>query len=199
MVAALFPETGAVAIHEFDALQPFGAFPEVIFRNNRAHRATMIARDLLPFPFIGEQNVGIGEIGQSQIGRVAIMAVKHYMRGGRFWLHDRQQMRSGDPLPMIIEARPGGNAVNVGDVLKLGLRQEILKTPLDRCLDQAIDRERPFPCLDLWLDPKVENRPVLDLMLPGGQAIQTAIAGLAGDQAAFVHPFFLLSISFCLI
>jgi len=42
VVAVLFPEAGGVFIHEFDAADPFGAFPEVEFGDDEAGGETVV-------------------------------------------------------------------------------------------------------------------------------------------------------------
>src|SRR6185312_17168458 len=57
VIAARFPEAGPVGGDELDAPDPFGAFPEIEPRHDRAHRTAMLARQRTAFPGMGEQRV----------------------------------------------------------------------------------------------------------------------------------------------
>ena len=52
-----FPEPFLVVIREGNFLDPFGAFPGISFRDNHAHRTTVVLRERPTVPFIGEQHV----------------------------------------------------------------------------------------------------------------------------------------------
>src|SRR5690242_17505368 len=76
VVAAHFPEAGTVGGDELDAPDPFGAFPEIEPRHDRAHRTTMLARQRTALPGMSKQHVLGVEVGQRQVGRVVVVTVK---------------------------------------------------------------------------------------------------------------------------
>ena len=51
MIAALFPEAGAILGHKFQAVEPLGAFIGVEFGNQQAHRAAVIGFEVLAIVF----------------------------------------------------------------------------------------------------------------------------------------------------
>src|ERR1035441_845961 len=57
VVAVLLPEAGAVAIHDFDARQPFGAFPCIEPRHDQTRRTAMLGRNRLAIVMKGHQRV----------------------------------------------------------------------------------------------------------------------------------------------
>src|SRR5689334_5061781 len=67
VVAARFPEAGTVGGDELDAADPFGAFPEIEPRHDRAHRTAMLARQRTALPGMGEQHVLSVELGQREV------------------------------------------------------------------------------------------------------------------------------------
>jgi len=72
------PNSRGVVFEELDALQPFGAFPEVEMRHHQPHRAAVFLLQCLAGPAMGEQGVFGGKILQRQIGGVAVMRVQHH-------------------------------------------------------------------------------------------------------------------------
>src|SRR5712691_4137444 len=64
VVAALFPETGAVALHKLQAIEPLGAFVEVELRYQQAYRTTMFGFQILTVVLESNHHIIIVEIGK---------------------------------------------------------------------------------------------------------------------------------------
>ena len=77
VIAADFPIARRILGQEFDALQPFGAFPEIQMRHHQPHRAAVLLLQRLARPGMREQGVLGGEILQRQVGGVAVMGMQH--------------------------------------------------------------------------------------------------------------------------
>src|ERR1700704_2405640 len=99
-----------------------------------------------------------------------------------------QQIAGRKPLELIVVARPGGDAVDVGGEPGLRLRRELRKIPEDRMLDRAIDVEPPAFPRDVRRQAEVEGRPVFCEMLSRRQALLLGAGGLAGEEAALASP-----------
>src|SRR5713101_7287158 len=141
VIAPLLPEPGAVGRQELDAPDPFGALPEIEPRHDRAHRAAMLARQGTALPGMREQHVLGVEFGQRQVGRVVVVAVEDDEARRGLRANGRQDMLRADALPGIVEARPGGDAVDVGDLAERRLGAERRPAPGHGALDQAVDGE----------------------------------------------------------
>ena len=123
---------GASSLEEFDALQPFRALPEIEMRHHQPHRAAMVLLQRLARPAVREQGVLGGEILQREIGGVAVMGMQHHEPRLVARLAGHQQIAGGEPFPLVVVARPGGDAMDVGDELRLRLRGELGKVPEHR-------------------------------------------------------------------
>ena len=64
MVAALFPETRAVALHKLQAIEPLGAFVEVELGHQQAYRATVLGFQILTVVLESNHYIIIVEIGK---------------------------------------------------------------------------------------------------------------------------------------
>src|SRR5437660_12337937 len=64
MVAALFPEPGAVALHKLQAIEPLGAFVEVELRHQQAYRTTVLGFQILTVVLESNHHIIIVEIGK---------------------------------------------------------------------------------------------------------------------------------------
>src|SRR5260221_2575341 len=188
MIAALLPEPGAVGGQELDAPDPFGALPEIKPRHDRPKRAGMLARQRMALPGMREQHALGIEFGQRQVGRVVVMPVED--DGARLGLraNGRKDMLGADALKGIVETRPGGDAVNVGDIAEQRLGAERGPIPGHWVLDQAVDGELPALGGHVGLDAEIEHRPVRDLALPRRQPFLRPARRAAGEETAFAGP-----------
>src|SRR5579871_1140430 len=188
MVAADFPITRRIMGEELDGLQPFRTLPEIEMWHHEPHRAAVLDLERLARPAMGEQGICGGEIVQGEIGGVAVMAVQHHEGCIPARLADRQQIAGGEALPLVVVARPGGDAMNVRDKLRLPLGHELRKIPEHGMFDGAIDVEPPALARDFRREPEIEHRPVLREMLTRRQPLLVRPRHLAGEKPAFLRP-----------
>ena len=69
--------------------------------------------------------------------------MQHHEAGFVARLAGHQEIAGRKSLKLIVVARPGGDAMNVGSEFCLRLRRELGKIPEDRVLDRAVDVEPP--------------------------------------------------------
>src|SRR5579883_136163 len=188
VVSPLFPEARAVGGDEFDAPDPFGALPEIELRHDRAHRPAMLAGERLPLPGMRQQYIVIGEIGERQVGRVIVIAVEDEEARLGLGAHDREEVTRAHPLPFIVEARPGGDAMDVRGVAEGGLGAKRRPVPGDGVLDEPVDGEPPAPCGHVGLDAEIEDGPILDPALPRRQTLLLRTRGAARQEPAVARP-----------
>src|SRR3954447_24775613 len=191
MIAADFPEARRVLGQEFDRLNPFGALPEIQMRHHQPHRAAMFGRQWLTGPAMGEQCILGCKVVQREVGGVAVMGMQHDEARILARLAGREQLARSEPLPLIVVARPGRDAVDVGGEPRLLLGGELGKGPEHGGLDCAVDVEPPALARNWRHDAEIEHRPVFCQMLAGRQALIFRARDLAGQKAAFARPFFL--------
>src|SRR6202035_636538 len=91
-------------------------------------------------------------------------------------------------LPLVVVARPGGHAMDVGGEFCLRLRRELRKIPEDRMLDRAVDVEPPALARNLRCQAEIEGRPVPGQMLSRRQALLLGPRSLSGEEAALARP-----------
>ena len=85
--------------------------------------------------FRSQEDVLRLELGQRDVGRVAVVAVEDQEFDLGSGHHHAQQVPGADPFPLAVVERPGGDAVDVGGQLALGLRHEVGPAPVDRIAD----------------------------------------------------------------
>lgn len=93
-------------------------------------------------------------------------------------------MLGRDARPFVVVERPGGDAMDVGDVLELRLGHEVGPLPDERRLDGALDFKLPFVLRDVRLQAEIEHRPFLDQALAGRQSLLMPRVGPAGEILA---------------
>ena len=74
---------------------------------------------------MGEQGVLGGKILQRQVGGVAVMGMQHHEARLLARPAGVKQIAGRKPLPLIVVARPGRDAMDVGQELRLRLRGEL--------------------------------------------------------------------------
>src|ERR1700685_3231132 len=82
-----------------------------------------------------------------------------------------EQIADRKPLELVVVARPGGDAMDVGDEFRLRLREKLRKIPEDRMLHRAVDVQPPALARDVRHHAEIEDGPVPGQMLPGRQAL----------------------------
>jgi len=118
-VAADFPETRLIFGNEFNCANKLGSFPCIKFRDNHARGAAVIARNRFAIELRGHEHIVIDRVFDSDIGGIAIVASKENVAHFRFRFHNFRQREKGDTAPVAIEFAPGGDAMEIGDVLEL--------------------------------------------------------------------------------
>src|SRR5260221_9452982 len=142
----------------------------------------------MALPRVSEQHILGIEFGERQIGGVVVMAVEDDEARLGLGPNGRQDMLGADALPGIVETRPGGDAVNVGDIAEHRLGAERGPIPGHWVLDQAVDGGLPALGGHVGLDTEIEHRPVRDLALPRRQPFLRWARRAAGEETAFAGP-----------
>ena len=156
--------------------------------DDQPHRAAVFLLQRHARPAVHEQGVFGGKVIQRQIGGVAVMAMQHDVAGLQARLAGVEEIARRQPLPLIVIARPGGHAMDVGDAFGLRLRGELCEVPEDRMFDRAVDVEPPAVAGNLRRHAEIEHRPVPGEVLSGRQALLFRPGGLAGEEAALARP-----------
>ena len=99
-----------------------------------------------------------------------------------------EQIAGRKPLPLIVVARPCGDAMDVGNEFALRLRGELRKIPEDRIFDRAVDVEPPALARNVRRQAEIERRPVLGQMLSRRQALLLGPRDLSGEEVALARP-----------
>src|SRR5437868_12116549 len=68
VVAVALPEAGAVAVGEFEAAEPLGAFPEVEVGDDETERAAVVGGQRLAVVVGSQEDVVAVEVRQRQVG-----------------------------------------------------------------------------------------------------------------------------------
>ena len=141
-----------------------------------------------PDQVCARQGVLGGKILQRQIGGVAVMGMQHHE--ARFVARPAgiQEIAGRQSFPLVVVARPGGHAMDVGGEFRLRLRGELRPIPEDRMLDRAVDVEPPALAGNVRRQAEVEGRPVPGQMLSRRQPLLFGANGLSGEEAALARP-----------
>lgn len=73
---------------------------------------------------MGEQRILGGKVFQREVGGVAVMGMQCHEACILARLAGREQLTCGKPFPLVVVARPRGDAMNVGGEPRLLLRGE---------------------------------------------------------------------------
>ena len=104
------------------------------------------------------------------------------MRGVLHRPGESEDGRELHALPGNVELRPGGDAVEVADVLRLGKREELLPGEGHRLLDRAFHGKLPFRDRHVRGTAEIEHRPALGDGLPGWQPRHAVAVFGAGSE-----------------
>ena len=157
-------------------------------RHHQPHRAAMLLMQRRARPAMREQGVLGGEIFQREVGGVAVMGMQHDVARLLARLTGRQEVAGREPLPLVVVARPGRDAMDVGDEFRLRLGGELGKIPEDGMLDRAVDVEPPALARNLRRQPKVEDGPVFRQVLARRQALLFGARDLSGEEFSLARP-----------
>jgi hypothetical protein len=119
----------------------------------------------------GEDRVLGREVHEREVRRVAVVGGEEDVR--RLCLrHGRvEEVADEHAAPVVVVARPGGDAVDVGPELGLGEREEGVPRQRETVLDEARDVEPPCGEADGGFGAEVEDGPVRDDVLAGRQPL----------------------------
>src|SRR5258706_6342605 len=144
VIAAHFPEAGAVFHREFDPGHPFRALPEIPVRDDHTHRPAMLAGDGLALPGMGEQDTILFEDLAFHIGGVAVIGMEQDMARLGLGSREFEDVARRHAPPMIVVAAPLRDAVDVRNEILLRLRQEFVERPDDLVFDEAANLKAPI-------------------------------------------------------
>ena len=167
MIAVAFPEAEAIFAEKQEAADPLDGFPGIKMRDDEAKRATMLGAERFAVVGVREKNIGASEVGERDVGGVALFGEDEGVLGGRRGLDEPKDLGEEDTSPAIVEAAPAGDAMEVrGD---FGLRQgeKFLPGKFCRSGNFAGDFEIPGGFVEMRDAAVVENRPLEGERLAG--------------------------------
>jgi hypothetical protein len=188
VIAADFPVAGRIVLQKFDALKPLCALPEIEMRHHQPHRAAMLRLERCARPAMREQRVLAGKIFQREVGGIAVMGMQHHEARFIARLAGHQKIVGREPFPLIIIARPGGDAVDVGGEFCLRLPGELREIPENRFFHRAVDVEPPAFPRNLRRQAEIEDGPIPGQMLSRRQALLLGPRGFSGEEFALARP-----------
>ncbi len=103
-----------------------------------------------------------GKVGERQVGGVTVKARQHDKGASGFGDHAIKKIARGYATPIVVIARPGRHAMDVGEAVALRQRLEGVPVERERVLDEAGDVRAPRLVGQVRLLPEIENRPVPD-------------------------------------
>jgi len=174
VVAVLLPETGLVVVHEFEAADPFDAFPGVEMRHDEAQWVAVIGGEGFAVVFQREESRGTEEVGERDVGGIAVFGFDHDVRGSGADADPLQEVGKKDAFPADVEAAPAGDAVHVGGDLGHGETREFVPGEAQALVDHAGDFEIPGLGIEARDGADVEDRPLQGEGLIGREAAGVA-------------------------
>ncbi len=93
--------------------------------------------------FEGEEGGGTEEVGERDVGGVAVLCFDHDVGGGGADADEFQEIREEDAFPADVEAAPAGDAVHVGGDLSHGEVRKFVPGEAEALVDQAGNFEIP--------------------------------------------------------
>src|SRR5215475_8249643 len=110
-IAADFPEPFLIPVREGDFLDPLRSFPRIALRDDDAYRPSVLLRERLAVPLIGQQYVAVVAGLERQVRRIVVVRLKEDEFGQRERIHDGDDVFETDAFPFVVEAAPTGDAV----------------------------------------------------------------------------------------
>src|SRR5579863_205951 len=117
MVSANFPETATIVDRKLDRAHPFCALPAVELRHYQAQREAVIGIEAAAVVTPREHHVVVEKFLERKVGGIAAVAQDKDVARVGLEFHLAHQVANLDAFPTVIEARPGSDAVEVGDLL----------------------------------------------------------------------------------
>src|SRR5690349_1539565 len=104
---------------------------------------------------MSQQRIFSGEILQREVCGVAVIGMQHDETCISARLASLQQLPRRQPRPLIVVARPGGDAMNVRDDFRLRLRVKLTEIPEYGIVDRTVDIEPPTLARNLWRQSEI--------------------------------------------
>ena len=98
----------------------------ILLKQQHPESACVIRIEIAPVVAMRQHHVVVEQIGERQIGGVIAIAVYYRMTHFRLELHPRHEVGNPDAFPRVVESRPCGHAVEIGDLATLRQRAEFL-------------------------------------------------------------------------
>ena len=83
MIADRLPESQAIFPDEFEAADPFRAFPKIEVRHQQARRPPVLGREGTSVVFVNNPSLSAADVGKWQIRRVTAVANSDEIADGR--------------------------------------------------------------------------------------------------------------------
>ena len=106
-----------------------------------------------------ENDVGMEEIGEGNVGSVSFLGEEESVFGGGSGLDELEDFGEEDSGPAIVEAAPARDAVKVRSNFGLREREKFLPGKFGRSGDLARNLEVPLRFVEMRDRTVVENRP----------------------------------------
>src|SRR5437588_3992370 len=138
-------------------------------RHNEPQRIAVVGRERLAIVVCSEQYLVTVEISQRHIGSEALLGVDQNILCLRLELHQVEHFLEGDALPVIIEAAPACDAMEIA--VRPYSRQPIELLPAEphRLLYQPANAEVPFSRIKARHRAIMQDRPLQRERLPRRQ------------------------------
>src|SRR6516162_2543207 len=172
VVAKRLPEAGLILFHKTNSPDPFGTFPKIEMRHEQPSWTTMRwwnRQALIPGR---DHPLTLNEIRDGDVCCVTPVAMRHDVGCGRLREAYRlQQIVKCHALPIRIEFRPFGDAVNINLDRRLRERLELCPVPFAEQRGAQLKSESPVSKFDLRSRPGGKNREIRRHILPGRQPV----------------------------
>jgi len=132
----------------------------------------VLRRERLAGERVGEDDVVVVEDRERYVRRVALLGVLHDVPGGGARLREPEDLLDRDTLPLGVELRPSGHAVDVGVEGSARKVPELVPGETERAVDLAPDAERPRLEVHRRDRAVVEDRELLGQVLAGRQPLR---------------------------
>ena len=187
VVAVALPEAELVVVEELEATDPLAALPEIPLRDQQPERVAVFGLERRPAERVGQQDVVVIEDRERDVGGVALLGMRDdvcRVRADAGHLEDRLD---GDALPVGVELRPAGHAMDVGvdGLARQGL--ELVPGQGERRIHLAPDLEIPFRQVDVRDRAVVEDGELVGLVLTGRDPLRDGWVRLAGAEESIEH------------
>src|SRR5436190_12552075 len=141
VVSAGLPVARRVVLCKADPSEPFGALPEVKFRNQPAHGRAVGPRKRVARELMRDQDAGRERLGESHVRGVAVSGLEDDVAGGGLDSRRTGEVRDLHALPMAVENRPARHAVDIAVLFYLRHGEQLGERDLKGALHLTVDLE----------------------------------------------------------